>query len=411
MRDLLADKFRTTLSLAGVSIGIFSIVAVFTVVDSLKESVNEGFRKFGRDVVMVERVPLEPDFDRDGRQKLWQYESRPQIGWPEYLFLQENSAAAGNMAFSASFEMECAAGRESYDEGAFVAVDGDWRMLVQEKILHGRGFTSGELASGAAVTIIGSEVARKLFSEVADPVDKMITVRGVPLRIIGIFDSAGDNLVGMMDVDCVRLIPIRFALRIADIASPAVKTRIIASPHQAGERSPDGISKEELKSELRMLMRQYRRLRPAQEDDFALNELSFVAEQFRSVFGMVNTVGWVVGIFSLLVGGFGIANIMYVSVEERMRIIGIKKALGARKRVITIQFLTEAATLSTLGGLAGIVLVWFATLLIPDTLFPIYLSPMNVLKGIAIALVIGVVSGVAPARYAASLHPVEAINS
>ena len=411
MRDLLADKFRTTLSLAGVSIGIFSIVAVFTVVDSLKESVNEGFRKFGNDVVMVERVPLEPDFDRNGRQNLWQYESRPQIGWQEYLFLEENSAAAGKMAFSASFDMECAAGRESYDEGAFVAVDGDWRMMVQEKIIHGRGFTSGELASGTAVTIIGSEVARKLFSEVADPVDKMITVRGVPLRIIGIFDSAGDNLVGMMDVDCVRLIPIRFALRIADIASPAVKTRIIASPHQAGERSPDGISKEELKSELRMLMRQYRRLRPAQEDDFALNELSFVAEQFRSVFGMVNTVGWVVGIFSLLVGGFGIANIMYVSVEERTRIIGIKKALGARKRVITIQFLTEAATLSTLGGFAGILLVWFATLLIPDTFFSIYLSLVNVLKGIAIALVIGVVSGVAPARYAASLHPVEAINS
>ena len=411
MRDLLADKFRTTLSLAGVSIGIFSIVAVFTVVDSLKESVNEGFRKFGRDVVMVERVPLEPDFDRDGRQKLWQYESRPQIGWPEYLFLQENSAAAGNMAFSASFEMECAAGRESYDEGAFVAVDGDWRMLVQEKILHGRGFTSGELASGAAVTIIGSEVAQKLFADIADPVGRMITVRGVPLRVIGIFDSAGDNLVGMTDVDCVRLIPVRFAFRIADITSPAVKTRIIASPHQAGERSSDGISKEEFKSELRMLMRQYRRLRPVQEDDFALNELSFVAEQFRSVFGMVNTVGWVVGIFSLLVGGFGIVNIMYVSVEERTRIIGIKKALGARKRVITMQFLAEAATLSTLGGLAGIVLVWFATLLIPDTLFPIYLSPSNVLKGIAIALVIGVVSGVAPARYAASLYPVEAINS
>ncbi|HQN24611.1 MAG TPA: ABC transporter permease [Bacteroidales bacterium] len=411
MRDLLADKLRTTLSLAGVSIGIFSIVAVFTVVDSLKESVNEGFRKFGSDVVIVERVPLEPDFDRDGRQKLWQYESRPQIGWPEYLFLQENSAAAGNMAFSASFEMECAAGRESYDEGAFVAVDGDWRMLVQEKILHGRGFTSGELASGAAVTIIGSEVAQKLFADIADPVGRMMTVRGVPLRVIGIFDSAGDNLVGMMDVDCVRLIPVRFAFRIADITSPAVKTRIIASPHQAGERSSDGISKEEFKSELRMLMRQYRRLRPVQEDDFALNELSFVAEQFRSVFGMVNTVGWVVGIFSLLVGGFGIVNIMYVSVEERTRIIGIKKALGARKRVITMQFLAEAATLSTLGGLAGIVLVWFATLLIPDTLFPIYLSPSNVLKGIAIALVIGVVSGVAPARYAASLHPVEAINS
>jgi len=411
MRDLLADKLRTTLSLAGVSIGIFSIVAVFTVVDSLKKSVNEGFRKFGSDVVIVERVPLEPDFDRDGRQKLWQYESRPQIGWPEYLFLQENSAAAGNMAFSASFEMECAAGRESYDEGAFVAVDGDWRMLVQEKILHGRGFTSGELASGAAVTIIGSEVAQKLFADIADPVGRMITVRGVPLRVIGIFDSAGDNLVGMMDVDCVRLIPVRFAFRIADITSPAVKTRIIASPHQAGERSSDGISKEEFKSELRMLMRQYRRLRPVQEDDFALNELSFIAEQFRSVFGMVNTVGWVVGIFSLLVGGFGIVNIMYVSVEERTRIIGIKKALGARKRVITMQFLAEAATLSTLGGLAGIVLVWFATLLIPDTLFPIYLSPSNVLKGIAIALVIGVVSGVAPARYAASLHPVEAINS
>jgi len=119
----------------------------------------------------------------------------------------------------------------------------------------------------------------------------------------------------------------------------------------------------------------------------------------------------VVGIFSLLVGGFGIANIMYVSVEERTRIIGIKKALGARKRVITMQFLAEAATLSILGGLAGIALVWLATLLIPDTLFPIYLSFVNTLKGIAIALVIGIVSGVAPARHAASLHPVDAINS
>jgi putative ABC transport system permease protein len=160
-----------------------------------------------------------------------------------------------------------------------------------------------------------------------------------------------------------------------------------------------------------MLMRQYRRLRPAQEDDFALNELSFVAEQFHSLFGMVNRVGWLVALFSLLVGGFGISNIMYVSVEERTRIIGIKKALGARKRVITMQFLAEAATLSTLGGVAGIVLVWIVTLLIPDTLFQIYLSPVNVLKGIAIALVIGIISGVAPARHAASLHPVDAINS
>ncbi len=411
MRDLLADKFRTTLSLAGVSIGIFSIVAVFTVVDSLKKSVNEGFRKFGSDVVMVERVPLEPDFDQDGRQKLWKYESRPQIRWQEYLFLKENSVTAGTMAFSASFNMQCVAGRESYDEGAFVAVDGDWRMMVQEKILHGRGFTFGELLSGAAVTVIGSDVSQKLFTGIDNPVGRMITVGGIPLCVIGIFASAGENLVSMMDVDCVRLVPIRFALRITDITAPTVKTRITASPCQTGEKSQDMISKEELKSEMRMLMRQYRRLRPAQEDDFALNELSFVAEQFQSVFGMVNTVGWVVGIFSLLVGGFGIANIMYVSVEERTRIIGIKKALGARKRVITMQFLAEAATLSTLGGLAGIALVWLATLLIPDTLFPIYLSLANILKGIAIALVIGIVSGVAPARRAASLNPVEAINS
>jgi putative ABC transport system permease protein len=411
MRDLLADKFRTTLSLAGVSIGIFSIVAVFTVVDSLKESVNEGFRKFGSDMVMVERVPIEPDFDQDGRQKLWQYDSRPQIGWQEYLFLEENSTTADRMAFSASFEMECAAGRESYDEGAFVAVDGDWRMMVQEKILHGRGFTTGELSSGAAVTIIGLDVAQKLFPDIADPVGRIITVGGTPLRVIGIFASAGENMVSMMDVDCVRLIPIRFALRLVDIDSPTVKTRITAASYQAGEEGQERISKEELKSELRILMRQYRRLRPAQEDDFALNELSFVAEQFQSVFGMLNTVGWVVGIFSLLVGGFGIANIMYVSVEERTRIIGIKKALGARKRVITMQFLAEAATLSILGGLAGIALVWLATLLIPDTFFPISLSLANILKGIAIALVIGIVSGVAPARHAASLHPVDAINS
>ncbi len=411
MRDLLADKFRTTLSLAGVSIGIFSIVAVLTVVDSLKESVNEGFRKFGSDVVMVERVPLEPDFDQDGRQKWWQYESRPQITWQEYLFLKEKSTTAGRMLFSASFEMECAAGRESYKEGAFVAVEGDWRMMVQENILYGRGFTSGELSGGAAVAIIGSDVAKKLFPDITDPVGRMMTVGSTPLRVMGVFAPSGNNLVSMTDVDCVRMIPLRLALQIVDITSPTLKTRIIASSHQAVEGPPEGISKEELKAELRMLMRQYRRLRPAREDDFALNELSFVAEQFHSLFGMVNRVGWLVALFSLLVGGFGISNIMYVSVEERTRIIGIKKALGARKRVITMQFLAEAATLSTIGGVAGIALVWIATLLIPDTLFQIYLSPANVLKGIAIALVIGIISGVAPARYAASLHPVDAINS
>jgi putative ABC transport system permease protein len=170
---------------------------------------------------------------------------------------------------------------------------------------------------------------------------------------------------------------------------------------------------------VRALMRACRRLGPGQRDDFALNRLSYLLDEMNSLFSMVAKLGWIVGIFSLLVGGFGIANMLYVSVEERRPEIGICRALGARRRVIVRQFLGEAVTLSLLGGLTGILFVQILLVLLRAFLavkggsadfLPLMLSPRAVLSGLSAALLIGLIFGVTPARHASRLAPVEAIN-
>ena len=403
-RELKADRFRTRLSLLGVAVGIFSIVAALTLVDALQKSIREGFSVYGGDLLFVDRMPLEPDLDEAGHFRWWDYALRPEVSWREYRYLEEQGEGAFSQIAFARYGAER------------VGVAGAWRLLVPGALAEGRGFTERELRDGAPVMLAGSGVeARKGVP--LHPGDAL-WIEGVRYEVIGIFAKAGLNTVSTVDVDNVRLVPER--------------TMAVSAAGGAGERCSILLADAD-EAAVRALMRACRRLGPGQRDDFALNRLSYLLDEMTSIFKLVAKLGWIIGVFSLLVGGFGIANMLYVSVEERRPQIGICRALGARRRVIVRQFLGESAVLSLLGGLAGMALVqallWLLRLVLAlragaglaaaagpaaagsaAELLPLFLSPRAAISGLAAALLIGLVFGVSPARRASLLPPVEAIK-
>lgn len=383
LSGLKTDRFRTILSLSGVSIGIFSVVAVFTLVDSLQESLNEGLRQFGSDVVFVERIPLEPDLNETGIFKWWEYISRPEVSYREYLYLKENGRTFGDTGWACFL-----------NDGDILGVDGESGLFVHNKIGKGRSFTEAELKRGAAVAVAGADYAS------AHKVDSIVNLYGVRCTIIGTFESSGINSASLADVDRSIFVPAKLAMRMNGFAG--CRTSLALRPAK-------GVGEEAFTNDIVSLMRRCRRLTPGTEDNFSINRLSFIISEMDELFGMVDMIGWIIGAFSLLVGGFGIANIMFVTVKERTWQIGLQKAIGAKKRTVVFQYLTEAVTLALMGAGAGIALVWLVSLPLNFGPLDIRLSLSNVLSGIVTAVIIGIAAGVAPATTAANLHPAEAL--
>lgn len=374
-RSLKADRFRTLLSLAGVAVGIFSIVAGLTLVEVLRRTLTDSFAACGSDLLFVEREPMEPDLNEDGVFRWWEYAARPPVTWEDYRYIAVQPDAWTQIAFAAY-------GTET------VGVAGDWQLLVNLPLAAGRRFSRQELESGAPVVMAGAETE-------ARP-GEAIWLDGHRYEVIGTFEKAGMMTVSPVDADRVYLVPFK--------------------PHrhtiQRGSILLAGADPEQI----RRLMRESRRLSPLQQDDFALNRLSFLLEEIEDLLSLVARIGWIIGLFSMLAGGFGIANMLYVSVEERKAQIGICRALGARQRTVVAEFLGEAALLSLSGGSAGIMLVQIVLLSAHAfsgafaASLPLLLPFSAVAAGLGTALVLGLAFGVAPARMAARLNPVEAIR-
>lgn len=371
-RELETDRSRTLLSLVGVAVGIFSIVSSLTLTDSLKHAVRDSFAAFGSDVLFVDKEPLEPDLTEDGSFRWWKYDSRPAVSWQDYRYLKENAASASERIAYVRYGV------------LTTGVDGDWRLLVPQPLAEGRGFTPDEIESGAAVAIAGAGTDAKCG-------DKR-WFDGKRYAIIGVFAKAGMMTVCPVDIDRLLLVPARGQ------TGPVVRSSILLSGADRGE--------------VRRRMRSARRLLPLQEDDFAMNQLSFLLDEMDGIFALAAKLGWIIGLFALLSGGFGVANMLYVSVEERRKQIGICRALGARRRTIVRNFLTESMMLSLLGAVSGIGLVAlfvFLLQLVSENGLPLVLTGKTALTGLLAALMTGLVFGVAPARYAAKLMPVEAM--
>lgn len=380
-----SDRFRTGLSLSGIAIGIFSTVAALTLVDSVHQTMNDGFADFGGDLVLVEQIPLEPDFDEEGGLRWWDYLGRPPVTREEYRFLAENGTHIDLIGYT-----QCS------NRDLILGVWGNWQLAVHNPIAQGRTFSASELSSGSAVALVGAGYAD------AHPGEKSVSIDGRRFDIIGTFALSGINAVSLADID-------------ESVVIPGEAVRTLFGPSEGRStitiQPKPGVSEEALDAEIRTLLREYRHLDPTAPDNFALNRFSFIIREMGDLFSLIDTIGWIIGLFSLLIGGFGIANILFVAVKERTREIGIQKALGATQGTISLQFLTEAATLSLAGGGAGLAAVWLLTLPLRRSPVPLTLSAGHLCTGILTALIIGIAAGMAPAISAAKMHPARAVAS
>jgi len=391
---------RTFLSLLGVTIGIFTIISVFSAVDTLRNNLQKSIDKLGSNSIYVEKFPWIMNED----SPWWKYLQRPDPKLREFDELQKRSQTALAMSYEIDIDSRTVKYKSNTVDGAQISAasqdhDKTWNFDFED----GRYFTGLESRAGSPVTVIGYEIAQDLFPS-GGAVGKQIKIMGRYVTIIGVFKKEGSNMIGISN-DKKILVPLNFANDVIDVQNSDYRPHIVVM-------GKPGISSEEVESELRGLMRSIRRLRPGEDDNFALNETTVITNQLDLVFGVLHTVGLIVGAFSILVGGFGIANIMFVSVKERTNIIGIQKSLGAKSYFILLQFLIEAMFLCLMGGVVGLILVYGGTFIIKGIFdVQVVLDIKNIIIGIGTSLTIGVISGIIPAYFAARMDPVEAIRS
>lgn len=399
---LRTNLLRTTLSLLGVTIGIFAIIAVFTLVDSLEKSIKDSLNFLGSDNINVEKWP----YGLGGPYPWWKYMSRPAPTYNEFEFLADNvKHAAGITIIASRGGITAKQESNSSTDLNIVGVVFGHKDVYELPIEKGRYFTQMESDAGRDVALIGHRVATELFPNTS-PVGKEIKVKGLKYYVIGVLEEEGDSFLGAPSNDDNIYIPIKSFTKMYYIGSgrggvePTISVKGLASD----------IGLVELESELRGLMRRKRGLKPKQEDNFALNRPEAIANFIGSTFDVIGLAGWVIGSFSILVGGFGIANIMFVSVRERTNIIGIQKSLGAKNYFILFQFLFESVFLAVLGGGIGIFLVYLLSMVSLGSL-DLTLSFNNIALGLGVSAIIGMLSGIIPAALAARMDPVLAIRT
>ncbi|MEI6696755.1 MAG: ABC transporter permease [Bacteroidota bacterium] len=396
---IIANKLRTLLTLSGITIGIFSIISVFTVFDSLENKITSSIASLGDNVLFVQKWPW--DFGSD--YPWWKYMSRPVAKINELAEIEKRSEAFSAATFIVGNSKTVKYKNNSISNTQIMAVSEDYDKVMSVNIDQGRYFSLSESAGGRPVAIIGNEIAVNLMNN-ADPLGKEITVFGRKLKVVGVFKKEGDVTIGRSSDNQVML-PINFARNVMDITDESNDPTIIV-------KAKPNVSNQELKDELTGIMRSVRRLKPSAEDNFAINEMSLITKGFEGIFSTISIIGWIIGAFSLIVGGFGIANIMFVSVKERTSIIGIQKSLGAKNYFILLQFLFEAIFLSLIGGALGLFIIFAGTLIVTYTLdFSLSLTLGNIILGLSVSFIIGLIAGFIPAFSASRLNPVDAIRS
>jgi putative ABC transport system permease protein len=391
---------RTILSLLGVTIGIFAIIAVFTLVDSLENNIKSSFSFLGTNVMRVDRFPY-----ANGPQDYpwWKYFRRPPGTVAEYEFLQQRLTSAEAVTIAASANTTVKAGSNAYQGMALTGAVYSYQDVYELSIEEGRYFTPSEINASRNLAIIGREIANTLYPQ-QEALGKPIKIRGMKFTVIGIFEEEGEGLFGGGSKDEACLIPYGAFTKMYYTGRNGLE------PVIAVKGMEEDIGLVALENEMTGLLRAKRGLKPRDENNFALNKTEFIQNAIGSVFDVISIAGWVIGGFSILVGGFGIANIMFVSVRERTNIIGIQKSLGAKNYFILFQFLFESICFSLIGGITGIIIVYFLTFIQLGTL-EIVLSISNIVLGLGVSTIIGVVSGIVPATLAARMDPVEAIRT
>lgn len=393
------NKLRTLLSLLGVTIGILSIIAVLAAVDSLDRKITKDLSSLDKNTIYLMRFSFGPS-----EIPQWKREQFPNVKFDEYTYLKESLNNTDQVGYQLFVKRESIKYESKLvSDVNVVPVSSEFIDIQGLEFDEGRFYNESESNSGTAVIVLGYEIAQGLF-ENSNAIGKNIRLYGQRFTVIGVLKKQGAGLFGDSN-DTSVFLPVNFLRRLYGDNNDAMTPVILIKPNK-------GVDMDAYKAEVSYKLRSVRGLKAGEIDNFFINVLSGFTDLIDGIIGQMNVVGWIISGFSLLVGGFGIANIMFVSVKERTNLIGIQKSLGAKNRFILFQFLFEAVILSVIGGVIGLILVWIISVILTKVLdFEFVLSMGNILLGTGLAALIGLVSGILPAISASKLDPVEAIRT
>lgn len=397
--ELMKNKLRTILSLSGIIIGIICIIGVLTTVNSLERNIQAEIRSLGTNTIYIDKWEYSggPDYP------WWKYVQRPAPKYQELDQIKKRTTTAEAAAFVINTAGNVEVNDNTLTNVRLYGVTYHFTTIQPVEIGHGRLMTEAEFDRGNNAIVIGVEVAEKLFGEPERAVGRYLTTKGKRCLVAGVIKKQGSQLIGGWQFDKSIIIPYHFARTFMEErrSDPLIMVQ-----------GKQNISSKVLKDELMGVMRSVRKLKPTEEENFSLNDVNDFSDAMSQAFVSINIGGAIIGGFSLIVGLFGVANIMFVSVKERTSQIGLKKAIGAKRSVILTEFLLEAAFLCVIGGLIGLLLIFTGAQIVTKTLdFPIYISPSILTLALAISVVVGLLAGIIPAYRAANLNPVVAIRS
>ncbi len=401
--ELKNNKLRTFLSLFGITIGIFCIIGVLATVNSLEHKVQSDIKTLGTNTIYIDKWEYGGG---GGAYPWWKFINRPAPRNEDVEFIKAKSS----LAYAVSHFLETTANVShkniQLNGSNIYGVTEDFNKIQTIDLIPGSRYLSeADFQRGTPATVIGYLLAEDLFGNPQYAIGKQISINGKKAQVIGVIQKEGTSLAGGFEYDDCCILAYRYYATMFD-SRPQFGSNFIMV------QGKPGINSKVLSEELRGVMRQLRRLSPTQEDNFALNDINMFSEQIGSFFGMVNLGGWLIAGLSLIVGGFGVANIMFVTVRERTSQIGLKKAIGAKKGVILTEFLLESAFLCLIGGLIGLGLVAGLTTVLSSILpFPIFIAGGIIILAFSICIILGVLSGIIPAFMAAKMDPVVAIRT
>lgn len=401
------NKLRSVLSVLGITIGIYCIVAVYALVHSLETNINQQFTKYGTNVLFVQKWPWD---EFGGNYPWWKYLSRPVSAPNEAHFLESklSKERAANVAYNFDRQEKVNANGVTLDGTTVVCISHGYIEIQNLAVETGRVFTVEESNSGQPVAILGSTIANQLFGG-ANAVGSSIRIGNRVCRVIGVCSPEGTSIINNSRDERVFL-PLKLGLGMYSFREN--------DNAQVMVQAKTGVDLDDLAVDVTQLMRQYRKLKPSKEANFAVNKMTMITDAVSQLFKQIKNIGIVIGGFAMIVGCFGVANIMFVSVKERTKEIGIQKALGAPHIFIQFQFLLEAIWLCIIGGIIGMFFVWLTffglNAVLQQTMgsgFVLVLSAGDAQLGVWVSALVGVVAGFIPATQAARLNPVEAMRA
>lgn len=389
-----ANKLRSALTTLGIVIGIVTVTLMGTAISGLNSSFMTSVSSIGADVLFVDRRSW---FTKSAQEWI-QGQKRPIITLAIAEGLARQLTLASAVAPVADTEADVNYQKRRASSVSIVGTTENYITTMGLTVAAGRFLSAGECNGGRPVCVLGSVAATNLFLE-ASPLGQKILIDQHPFEVVGVLEKLG-GFAGDGGLDSQIMIPI-----------PQYTKNLERNPNYEIQAKVSHLEQiEDAADELRLVMRRLRQLPPGKPDDFAINQQDQFLELFHQLAGTIGMVGIFITGLSLFVGGIGIMNIMFVSVAERTREIGVRKAIGAKRRTILLQFLIEAASICLLGGLIALAIAWPATLLL-NKIMPAALSPTIVGIALLVSLVTGVVSGFLPAWRAARMNPVDALRN